>query len=118
MAERIKVVIKVVNYRGRISWTHLTYCNRELYLRFLEKFEISRADIADYVGKWVQSDFGVELTMTQASDIEIFKDLVEARYKIAYPKVFSSSSVYDRQGWVRVYLEEHMEKELEKIGEL
>ena len=90
--ERQKVIIKVISdISGRIEWTHLCYTSREVYFSFLKKFNLKRSQIVLYISKWVMEDFGIELPMTNLSDVAVLRELVISRDKIAYPHICRES---------------------------
>lgn len=110
----IKFIIKVVDEdKDKLIWEHLCYAPKELYLKFLEAKGIERFEMADYVAKWAAEDFNIELPMTTAKDIKILKELILDKYNSAYPHLIRKSST-DHQGWVRVWVSTHMEKDLQR----
>lgn len=123
-ATRTKVIVKTLsNIKPRdetksdIIWIHVCYMDTTLYLQFLKYFEITRASISTYIAKWVLNDFGIDLTMAQQNDYAILRELVKDRYKKANPKIYYDSMI-DRQGWLRVWLTDHFEKELKQHGQM
>ena len=51
--------------------------------------------------------------MTRAQDITVLKELILDKYSKIFPYL-SRPSKTDRQGWIRVWLSEHMEREMRK----
>lgn len=110
----IKFLLKVLDEnKDHLVWEHLCYAPKELYLKFLDKMSIERFEMGDFVSKWAKEDFNIELPMTTAKDIAILKELVIDKYSSTYPHLLRRSST-DRQGWLRVWVSSHMEKELQR----
>ncbi len=112
----IKFLVKVLNEdTDKLSWEHLCYVPRELYLKFLRVKGLERFQMADYVSKWSKEDFNIDLPMTTCKDIAILRELVLDKYSSAYPHLIRKSET-DRQGWMRVWASSHMERDLQKNG--
>lgn len=110
----IKFLIKVLDEnKDKLVWEHLCYAPRELYLNFLRAKSIERFEMADFVSKWAKEDFNIELPMSTSKDIAILKELILDKYSSAYPHLIRKSST-DHQGWVRVWVSTHMERELQR----
>lgn len=110
----IKFLIKVLNEdTDRLSWEHVCYAPRELYLNFLDKKGLQRFQMADCVSRWAREDFNTDLPMTTAKDINILRELVLDKYSSAYPHLVRKSET-DRQGWLRVWVTNHMERDLQR----
>lgn len=110
----IKFLIKVLDENtDRVSWEHICYAPRELYLRFLERKDIERFQMADYMARWAKEDFNVDLSMTTRRDILILRELVLDKYKNAYPHLIRQTNT-DHQGWMRVWVSNHMERDLQR----
>ena len=94
----IKVMVKVLNEdRDELRWEHLCYA-------------------PEYLSKWAMFDFNIDLQMTKSSDLALLKELIVNRYKKMFPylaRSFNDSHV-DHQGWVRIWLADHMERELKR----
>lgn len=112
----IKVLLKVLDENiDKLVWEHLCYAPQNLYLTFLTSMDIERVEMADYISKWAMEDFNIELPMTKSTDIAILKELIIDKYSSVYPHLLRKSTT-DHQGWVRVWVSSHMEKDLKKIG--
>lgn len=110
----IKFLIKVLDENtDKVSWEHICYAPRELYLRFLERKDIERFQMADYMARWAKEDFNVDLPMTTRRDILILRELVLDKYKSAYPHLIRQTNT-DHQGWMRVWVSNHMERDLQR----
>lgn len=110
----IKFLVKVLNEdTDKTSWEHLCYAPRDLYLRFIKVKGIERFQMADYVSRWVKEDFNTDLVMSTYKDIQILRALVLDKYKTAYPHLIRATDT-DHQGWMRVWVSFHMERDLQR----
>lgn len=110
----VKFALKVLDEnRDRISWEHFCYAPKSLYVKFLEQKGIERRDIGEYVSAWAKEDFNIDLPMTTLKDIIILRSLIKDKYSSAYPHLMRDA-VIDRQGWNRVWVTTHMERDLRK----
>lgn len=110
----IKFMLKVLDENtDKLVWEHLCYAPNELYLKYLKKFELERWEMADSVCNWAKEDFNIDLPMTTAKDIQILRALVIDKYNSVYPHITRKNRT-DHQGWMRVWVSTHMEKELQK----
>jgi hypothetical protein len=110
----IKFLIKVLDENtNRLTWEHLCYAPKDLYLKFLETLGVERFEMADFVSEWAKEDFNIDLPMTTAKDIAILRALVIDKYSSAYPHLLRKTET-DRQGWLRVWVSSHMEKDLQR----
>lgn len=110
----IKFLVKVLDEnQDKLTWEHLCYAPKDLYLKFLKTFGLERFEMADYVAKWAKEDFNLDIPMTTAKDIAILKELIMDKYSSAYPHLLRKSHT-DHQGWVRVWVSSHMERDLQR----
>lgn len=117
MADLGKIVIKVVNEaHDRVEWTHISYIDNTLYMRFLKEKQIETIDLNDYLSRWAKEDFNVDIAMASKNEIRVLKELVKDFYKRAHPELYIDSST-DRQGWFRVWLTRKIKEELNIYGE-
>lgn len=111
----IKVILKVLNEdQDTVRWEHLCYVPSSTYIEFLRRKDITRAEIADWIRIWAHEDFNIDLPMTTLKDMKILKELVQDKYLTVYPHIAKRYGKMDYQGWLRVWLTAHMEKELLK----
>lgn len=110
----IKFVLKVLDENtDDLVWEHLCYAPKDLYLQFIRVKGIDRFEMADWISRWAKEDFNIDLPMTTAKDITILRTLILDKYKSVYPHLIRKNNT-DRQGWVRVWVSTHMDKELRK----
>lgn len=110
----IKFLIKVLDEnRDVLVWEHICYAPRTLYLKYLKQFGLERFEMADSIQRWASEDFNITLPMTTEKDITILKTLVMDKYSTVYPHITRKSKT-DHQGWMRVWVSHHMERELNR----
>ena len=108
----IKFLVKVLDEnRNELVWEHVCYAPRELYLTYLKRFGLERFEMADALSKWAKTDFNVDIPVTTEKDIRIIKELIYDKYRNIYPNIARISNT-DHQGWVRVWVSYHMERDL------
>lgn len=108
----IKFILKVLDEnKDKLVWEHLCYAPSSTYLRYLSEFDLERNEMGEPVSRWAREDFNLELPMTTAKDISILRELVLDKYSSAYPHLMRKSKT-DHQGWIRVWVTTHMEKDL------
>lgn len=114
MKDLTKVLLKLLDEnQDRLRWVHFCYLSRELYLKYLVTFDLERAELAEAVSRWAREDFNIDLPMTTAKDISILKALIFDKYHSIYPHI-TRTAHNDHQGWLRVWVSTHMEKDLRK----
>ena len=117
MAELGKILIKVVNEEhDRAEWTHISYIDKALYDKFMEREHIESIELNDYLSRWAKEDFNIDLAMSSKNDITVLKELVKDFYRRAHPELYIESNT-DRQGWLRVWLTKKIKEELKIYGE-
>ena len=113
--DRIKVLFKVLDENiDKLVWEHVCYCPVDVYKEFFRKTKIEKFELADYAVKWAREDFCIDLPMSTVKDIAILRELILDKYKNVYPHIVThpENKKFDYQGWVRVWMTEHMKKEL------
>ena len=110
-----KIQIKL--RRGsRAFWAHLCYVPEEVKANFDSKVNTKYLPSNHWVEAWAEEDFGwVILGWLSEEELRELKKLIQDKYKDEYPELHLETNT-DRQGWVRVWYTQHMNKELEKIG--
>ena len=108
----IKFILKVLDEnKDKLVWEHLCYAPSNVYLRYPTEFNLARNQTGEPVSRWARDDSNLELPMTTAKDISILRELVLDKYSSAYPHLVRKSRT-DHQGWIRVWVTTHMEKDL------
>ena len=109
-----KVLVKVLR-EGEIKWTHFSAIPAELYERFFTDAGIEAADLNDYLSKWYFNDFNKILKMYKYSDIIKLKADINRKFETKYSELYGYAGMPEIRGWVRMWLSQHMELELEML---
>lgn len=114
MTKTIKWQIKVRSKR-EISWTHFAYLPTEFKNNFLKHTKHKGWTNNDWLDKWSKEDFGMK-SMDTWDDLFELKKAIRAKYKEEYPElhlIVDEEKEMDTMGWTRVWLANHMKKEIE-----
>ena len=103
----IKLLIKVDSSPSQ--WNHFCYIEESVYNAFVSIG--NKGSINSIISRWCKEDFDVDNPALSMEEIQELKDLIKSHYKEKYPEVYRDSDT-DRQGWVRVWVTEHMKKEI------
>lgn len=107
-----KLVIKVLDLdTNRTDWVHVCYLSQDLYTAFIEALGIGSDELVNYMIKWAYSDFRTYVTLSTKQELQTLKSLVMDKYKEINPTIFKTSLI-DTKGWMRVWISEHIEREL------
>ena len=102
-----------VSREGREQWVHFCYTDKILTDRFETEFKPPTDDpmYSYWVSKWAYEDFGIVVNSWE--DLEELKIVIKNMYKSIYPELYLESAI-DKQGWSRVWVNKHMDKEIRK----
>ncbi len=109
-----KVLVKVIR-DGDIKWVHFSAIPSRLYKRFFTNTGTEPADLNEYLSKWCKEDFDTNLKMYKYDDIYHLKKAINERFQAEYAELYGSAEMPEIRGWVRMWLSQHMELELELI---
>ena len=110
----MKLLIKIEDLSQDVpksKWVHLCYVSTEACREYKEKKPEEYANLNATIARWTKEDFGEELYVATAEDLENLKTLVKNYCKEAYPEVYLDQTT-DRQGWLRVWLNKKMKEDL------
>ena len=110
----IKLLLKIKDpdVADTYKWVHLCYVDENTYSEY-QTLQNETMNIV--LSKWAQDDFDVELPMESLEDIATLKMLVKAACREKYPGIFRDSPT-DRQGWLRVWINNHMKEEIDNVN--
>lgn len=95
-----------------MSWVHLCYVQPNLWASFKKKLSDERS-LNDFLSKWAAEDFGVTLKVNSIEDLSELKALIKNKAQTQYPHIYLKTNI-DSQGWIRVWVQEHLMKERNK----
>lgn len=109
-----KLMLKVLDEdKDELAWVHFCYIQPDLYQKFLDTKHIERFEMAEYITQWAKEDFNAHLSMATRKDVTVLKMLIQDKYSTVYPQIVRKSAT-DRQGWARVWISDHISKELRR----
>lgn len=113
-----KILIKIQDEETNTSkWIHLCYIPDNLYRMYKEQHpEQLMINLNGVLSRWIKEDFGKDLKITTAAELDTMKSLIKGYYKETYPDVYLEQST-DRQGWLRVWIVKKIKEELGIDGE-
>ena len=105
-----KVHLKLLDRHNQSKWVHFCYISEDVKKRFIKA--CPKMSINIKIRHWANDDFGA-VFLVDDNDLSNLKMLIKAKYKHKYPELFRElSDKTDRQGWIAIWLTEHMEKEI------
>ena len=110
MPKMTKVSVCVLR-EHRKQVVHFCYCEHEL----METLKaIKYCPNTKWVAKWAKKDFNI-INFTTYKDVVNLRNRILMDAEDKYPDIFlSSSAENDPQGWVRVWLKQHVKDEIRK----
>ena len=110
--EKEKILLKLcnsTNIYGRCEWRHLCYVDKAIFSKFLAANKYTMADMNKVIIDWCKEDFNKTIKLNTRQNIVELKEIIKGYYKDKYPDLYRDSST-DRQGWVRVWIMDHMKE--------
>jgi hypothetical protein len=110
----IKLLIKI-DSGDTNKWVHLCYIPEKICNSYKEKYPDYASDLRGTIARWSKEDFGKEIIVETAEDLETLKGAVKEFCKEAYSDIYLEQ-VTDRQGWMRVWITRKMKEDLSNNG--
>ena len=108
MMDNIKLLVKLSTDDNESKWTHLCYIDRDLHNNYTDECEhINKESLS----RWCKEDFGVDMKIDTAKDLDKLRSMVKGYYSEKYPEIYQES-VTDHQGWFRMWVTNKMKEEL------
>lgn len=109
----VKIQTKIVE-GDATRWVHFCYVPQDIKERF-DKLCNTLGHLTNYyISVWAYNEFELQDVDTPEGMVTL-REAVRGKYKELYPHLFFDS-VTDKQGWLRVWFTENMERELKEIG--
>lgn len=104
-----------VRSKTEIGWTHFSYLPTEFKDEFLKHTQHRGWTNNDWLDKWAKDDFGIKRIDTW-EDLGALRRAIQNKYRDMYPElhILAEDSEIDSMGWTRVWLLDHMQKEIDK----
>lgn len=99
-----KLLVKVHDGKEQV-WRHFSYVPSAL----VNLYEKNGTKLSEAILGWVKSDTGVDIT--DYASLLLAKSKIREIYKSKFPDMYLESDI-DRQGWVRLWVIEHIKEEL------
>lgn len=109
----VKIQVKV-NTGKDFIFSHFCYVPSDVKDRFDKYVNIKGLLSNHWIGLWAASEFDMT-SIDTAEDIKELRNRIRESFKERYPELYIASNI-DKQGWLRVWYTENMERELEKVG--
>lgn len=110
--------LKKVQYKigvgDKEKWVHFCYIPAELKEEFDEKVNEYNMPLGTWVTKWANEDFEI-VDIENPDTLDLLRDKIKEKYKHTYPDIYRESAT-DAQGWLRVWVIQHMREEVDMSG--
>lgn len=96
------------------EWVHFCYVPFSTREAFYAKVSVKGWLNNEWVRHWAKNDFGLKTIDTVNGLVELkqaIKDWASEKYPEIYEKNYDGA--LDKQGWIRVWVTQHMEEEIE-----
>ena len=90
------------------------FVNSEIYEAFTTLLDVAYKDLFWWFAKWTKEDFNLDYDFCKANDLRILKELVRDKYRTIQPILYYSNLVKSKDGWMRLWVSEHMGKEIKR----
>lgn len=113
MPQLSKILVKVARDND-IKWIHFCYISTDLYNEFFKATGIEKSEFGAFLSMWAKGDFDQKLPMTTFEDIQSLRYLVNKKYTEEYSELYALSKEEnpDIQGWMRMWVSQHMRIEI------
>ena len=110
MAGLLKISLKVLLPNNKTEyWSHFCYVDVALKTKFNA---FTDTPMKDWVIRWSRKDFNMP-DLDTTKDLDKLKSKIRHTYAQLFPTIYRQMET-DRQGWVRIWLSDHIREELSK----
>lgn len=108
-----KLLVKVLR-DGEWKWIHFCYVYTNLYDAFFHIVQCEKSEFGTFLSMWARGDFQVKLRMSTYEDVQKLRELVEQRYQQEYSELYALNPEENPkvQGWMRMWVSQHMRVEI------
>lgn len=108
-----KIQVKIQKDNSAV-WVHFCYVPVEVKERF-DKYVNTNNFYSNYwIAQWAYNEFNL-MEIDTPEGMSALKEAIKNKYRERYPELYVESNT-DKQGWLRVWYTENMERELREIG--
>jgi hypothetical protein len=98
----------------RMERDFVCFVNSDLYEAFTSLLGVAYKDLYWWFSKWTKEDFNLDFDFCKANDLRILRELVIDKFKTIQPILYYSNVVKSKDGWMRLWVSEHMGKEIKR----
>lgn len=113
-AANVRYVYIKVRHRTSKRRCFICTVHSEIFDTFMKSCNVQRSQFRKYLSKWAMEDFNWQMDFWSRSHVDLLACLVDDKYKNVYPHVYFNHIVEFPQYWLRVWVSEHMGKEIRK----
>lgn len=86
----------------------------DIFNTFLSVCITTPGKIKKWLRKWTREDFNWVIDFSEESHVKLLLELVVEKYKNVYPHIYKNHILTDDRLWLRIWVSEHMGKEIRK----
>lgn len=107
-----KIHLKILDKYNQQRWVHFCYIAEDVKKRFAQ--HCPKMSINTKIRHWACEDFGDTLLVDE-NDLRLLKLLIKSKYQHKYPELVRETyNKTDRQGWLAIWVTEHLNREIIK----
>ena len=106
-----RIYIRVKDQEEKIL---LCSVHPDIYKTFMRVCRIHRTFFPRWVQRWVKEDFSWFVDFTEAGHVKLLQELIINKYRKIFPHLFYNHVVAKDEYWIRVWVSEHMSKEIRR----
>jgi len=110
------VYLKMVYIRVKDQEDKAYVCSihPDIYNTFFDVCKVHRTFFKRWLTKWAEEDFNWWIDFSEKYHIQLLKELVIDKYRCVYPHIHYNQVVTNEHFWLRVWMSEHMGREIRK----
>lgn len=108
-----KVIVKV-QHNNKWAWVHFCYVYSSLYNAFFKVTGCEKSEFGNFLSIWAKGDFNLKLNMSTYEDLQQLKKVINESAMADYSELYSLNPEENPriQGWVRLWVSQHMRVEI------
>lgn len=115
--QNAKITVKIQDSNRKL-WVHFCYVPNDLKIDFDMIVNKDYSQTNFWIEKWSQENFSKPFENTYRGLFSLKKD-IKRMYSEKYPELYTGDNcTVDSQGWLRVWYQNHMKKEIEHAKQL
>lgn len=108
-----KILVKVAQ-DNEWKWIHFCYVYADLYEAFFKATKCEKSEFGSFLSMWARGDFEAKMSMSSYEDIQRLRVLINQKYRQEYAELYTLNPEENPriQGWVRMWVSQHMRIEI------